>query len=49
LRALAMNSALVTPSWSRSSQVEVSLQAKDKAGIDELKKLAGTLRIGKSK
>jgi len=43
------DSALVTPSWSRTSQVEVSLQAKDRAGIDELKKLVGTLRIGKSK
>lgn len=41
--------ALVSPVWSRASQVEVSLQAEDKAGIDELRKIAETLTIRKPK
>ena len=38
-------------SWSGDlpSYADVFLQAKDAAGIEELKKVAATLRIGKSK
>jgi hypothetical protein len=35
----------VTPSWHSASQVQVSLQARDKSEMDELKRIARTLII----
>jgi hypothetical protein len=39
------DTANVTPSWHSASQVQVSLQARDKSEMDELKRIARTLII----